>query len=210
MSSAERRGVGPEDVRHRQVGRVGHEDSSPRLRVPGIVSLRWAAHCWRRSRVLAAPLYLATRGEPGVILLHPIYLMLLLPLVRSVAIFAAGSGSCSRILRAPHCCSHSISLAVLALAGLTIRLPRQAGTVVVIADRSHSLPPDSETCAEGDRRPAPRRHDRGRSACRRLVRPDGMPSSKRTPSRQKFAGFIGKVGPRRIEHRPGDGGSASA
>ncbi len=43
----------------------------------------------------------------------------------------------------------SMTLAVLALAGLSLRLQSRAGTVVVIADRSFSMPPDGDSRARG-------------------------------------------------------------
>ena len=121
-----------------------------------------------------------------MILLHPIYLMLLVPLV--VALFVWKFRS--RILRSLRAITYL--LAVLALAGLTIRLPRQAGTVVVIADRSHSLPADSES----SQKEIVDLLLQGMTADDQLAVVSFGRSAvvERTPSREKFAGFVGEVG----------------
>src|SRR5262245_22430403 len=73
-----------------------------------------------------------------MILLHPIYLLLALPLAASLWVW----GFRSRWLRGFRILS--LSLIVLALAGLALHLPSRAGTIVVIADRSLSMPANAE------------------------------------------------------------------
>ena len=71
-------------------------------------------------------------------LLSPIWLLVIIPLALGLWLF----GPASRwlfVLRAV-----ALLLIVLALAGFAVRLPSRAGTVVVIADRSLSMPARSE------------------------------------------------------------------
>src|SRR5262245_56917079 len=74
-----------------------------------------------------------------MIFLHPIYLLLAVPLAVSLLAwgFRARFLSALRIM--------TLLLIVLALAGLTVRLPSRAGTIVVVADRSLSMPADAES-----------------------------------------------------------------
>lgn len=73
-----------------------------------------------------------------MIFLHPIYLLLAVPL--GVSLLAWGFRS--RWLLALRL--FTLLLIVLALAGLTVRWPSRAGTVVVVADRSLSMPVESD------------------------------------------------------------------
>jgi len=73
-----------------------------------------------------------------VTLLEPIWLLLALPLLAALLRYPL-SGRLLNSLRAA-----TILLTVFALAGLAIRLPSRAGTVVVVVDRSRSMPPGSD------------------------------------------------------------------
>ncbi len=73
-----------------------------------------------------------------MIFLHPIYLLLAVPLAMSLLAW----GFRTRwllLLRIG-----TLLFVVMALAGLTVRLPSRAGTVVVVADRSLSMPNDAD------------------------------------------------------------------
>ena len=71
-------------------------------------------------------------------LLHPIWLLLLIPLIISLRVWKPPSPLLG-ILRLA-----MLSLILLAMCGLAVKLPSRAGTVVVVTDRSQSMPPDSE------------------------------------------------------------------
>ena len=71
-------------------------------------------------------------------LLYPIWLLLLIPLIISLKVWKLPS-RLLKILRLT-----ILLLLLLAMCGLAVKLPSRAGTVVVVADRSHSMPPDSE------------------------------------------------------------------
>jgi len=71
-------------------------------------------------------------------ILQPIWLFLLIPLVLSVWLWRLPT----RLLAALRLLA--LVLLILALSGLAVRLPSRAGTVVVLADRSLSMPSDSE------------------------------------------------------------------
>ncbi len=71
-------------------------------------------------------------------LLHPIWLLLLIPLIISLRVWKLPSRLLG-ILRLA-----ILSLILLAMCGLAVKLPSRAGTVVVLADRSQSMPPDSQ------------------------------------------------------------------
>ena len=71
-------------------------------------------------------------------LLHPIWLLLLIPLIISLHVWKLPS-RLLKILRLT-----ILLLILLAMCGLAVKLPSRAGTVVVVADKSHSMPPDSE------------------------------------------------------------------
>ena len=72
-------------------------------------------------------------------LLQPIWLLLLIPLIISLRVWRLPSRFLE-VLRLSVMC-----LILLAMCGLAVKLPSRAGTVVVVADRSQSMPPDSET-----------------------------------------------------------------
>jgi Mg-chelatase subunit ChlD len=77
----------------------------------------------------------------SVTLLSPFWLILLLPLGLSLWLWRPPT----RFLFGVRLVS--VALVVLALAGLALRLPSRAGTVVVVADRSLSMPDGSEAAA---------------------------------------------------------------
>ena len=72
-----------------------------------------------------------------MMLLHPIYLFLAIPLLLSLWLWRLPS----RLLMALRCLT--LTLLLLSLCGAVLRLPSQAGVVVVVADRSQSMPPES-------------------------------------------------------------------
>lgn len=72
-----------------------------------------------------------------MMLLHPIWLFLAIPLALSLWLWRMPS-RLLLILR-----GLSFLLLLLALCGAVLRLPSQAGTIVVVADRSQSMPPTS-------------------------------------------------------------------
>jgi hypothetical protein len=74
-----------------------------------------------------------------VTLLHPVWLFLIIPLAVSLWLWPMPS----RLLRVLRFVG--LTLLLLALCGLALQLPSRAGTVVVVADRSQSMPPGSET-----------------------------------------------------------------
>ncbi|MBY0231570.1 MAG: VWA domain-containing protein, partial [Gemmataceae bacterium] len=71
-------------------------------------------------------------------LLSPAWLLLLVPLAAALWAWRPPSRFVL-LIRAV-----SVTLVVLALAGLTLRLPSRSGTVVIVADRSSSMPPGSD------------------------------------------------------------------
>ena len=70
-------------------------------------------------------------------LLHPIWLLLLIPLIISLRVWKLPS----RLLEGLRIAI--LILILLAMCGLAIKLLSRTGTVVVVADRSQSMPPDS-------------------------------------------------------------------
>jgi hypothetical protein len=73
-----------------------------------------------------------------VVLQHPVWLFLLVPLVLSLWRWPMPS----RVLLGLR--GMALALVLLALCGLALRLPSRAGTVVVVADRSLSMPPGAD------------------------------------------------------------------
>ena len=72
-------------------------------------------------------------------LLHPIWLLLFIPLIISLRVWNPPSrllGGLRLVI---------LSLILLAMCGLAVKLPSRTGTIVVVADRSRSMPADSET-----------------------------------------------------------------
>ena len=70
-------------------------------------------------------------------LLHPIWLLLLIPLIISLRVWKLPSHLLGGLRIA------IFALILLAMCGLAVKLPSRAGTVVVVTDRSQSMPPDS-------------------------------------------------------------------
>src|SRR5438067_10616685 len=73
-----------------------------------------------------------------MILHHPIWLLLAIPLAVALWLWRLPTP----LLRGFRIAS--VSLILLAMCGLAITLPRRAGTTVVVADRSDSMPPGSD------------------------------------------------------------------
>ena len=71
-------------------------------------------------------------------LLYPIWLLLLIPLIISLRVWKLPSRLMGGLRLT------ILILILLAMCGLAIKLPSRAGTIVVVADRSQSMPPDSE------------------------------------------------------------------
>lgn len=72
-------------------------------------------------------------------LLHPIWLLLAIPLALTLWLWRMPT----RLLMVLR--GLTFLLLLLALCGAVLRLPSQAGTIVVVADRSQSMPPGSAT-----------------------------------------------------------------
>src|SRR5215469_547740 len=70
-------------------------------------------------------------------MLHPIWLFLAIPLALSLWLWRMPS----RLLLVLR--SLTLLLLLLALCGVVLRLPSRAGVIVVVADRSQSMPPGS-------------------------------------------------------------------
>jgi Mg-chelatase subunit ChlD len=81
-------------------------------------------------------------GLSSLTLLSPIWLFLLIPVGLALCLWRPPT----RLLLAIRCLS--VLLVVLALAGLAVQLPSRAGTVVVVVDRSLSMPPGSDASAK--------------------------------------------------------------
>ncbi len=121
-----------------------------------------------------------------MVLFHPFWLVLVIPLAVGLWIWPLSS-RLLQVLRAAALC-----LILLALCGLAVRLPGRAGTVVVVADRSYSMPPDSDAAEKeaigliqgamaGDERVG-------------VVAFGERSVIERPPQRGKFAGFVTEVG----------------
>ena len=72
-------------------------------------------------------------------LLQPIWLLLLIPLIISLRVWQLPSRLLGGLRLA------ILLLILLAMCGLAVKLPNRAGTIVVVADRSQSMPLDGET-----------------------------------------------------------------
>jgi Mg-chelatase subunit ChlD len=118
--------------------------------------------------------------------LHPIYLLLAVPLAMSLLTW----GFRARWLMALRVVT--LLLVILALAGLTVRLPSRAGTVVVVADRSLSMPVD----AEGHQKEAITllQNSLGPNDRLAVVSFGQAPAVELAPGSGKFAGFAHEVG----------------
>jgi Mg-chelatase subunit ChlD len=119
-------------------------------------------------------------------LLHPIWLFLAIPLALSLWLWRMPS-RLRMVLR-----GLTLSLVMLALCGLVLRLPSQAGTIIVVADRSQSMPPGSAIAQK-----------EAIDLLQKAMGPDdrlGIVSFGRTaaveqsPATGRFAGFVHEVG----------------
>ncbi len=118
-------------------------------------------------------------------LLHPIWLLLLIPLIISLRVWTLPSRFLGGIRLA------ILVLILLAMCGLAVKLPSRTGTIVVVADRSQSMPPNSEA--------------RQKEAIDLIQRAMGSDSNlavvsfgrvaaiEQSPQSGKFAGFVNKV-----------------
>ena len=122
-----------------------------------------------------------------MIISQPIWLFLLIPLVLSIWLWRLPT----RLLMGLRIVS--LLLVILALADLAMRLPSRAGTVIVLADRSLSMPADSEAA-----------HKLAIDLIQKKMGADdrlGVVSFGRTaavdqvPREGLFGGFIAQVGP---------------
>ncbi len=119
-------------------------------------------------------------------LLHPIWLFLLLPLGAALWIWRPAT----RLLLGLRLVS--LLCVVLALCGLAIRLPSRAGTVVVVTDRSQSMPGNSEAA---QKEAIDLIHDAMSSNDRLAVVSFGESTAiEQQPQVEKFAGFVNDVG----------------
>ncbi|MBS1792022.1 MAG: VWA domain-containing protein [Acidobacteria bacterium] len=120
-----------------------------------------------------------------ITLLNPIWLILAIPLVAAWWIWKPSS----RLLRFARLAL--LTLILLALGGLAARLPSRAGTVVVVADRSLSMPAN----AEASEREAIELIQRSMSSDDRLaVIAFGQNAAiERSPQTGAFAGFTNRI-----------------
>src|SRR5262245_12130293 len=125
--------------------------------------------------------------DPMITLLQPIWVVLAIPLITGWWIWHHSS----RFLRYTRLAI--LLLILLALCGLAIKLPSRHGTIVVIADRSLSMPPSSDTT----QKEAIDLIQRAMTSDDRLaVISFGQTASiERSPQTGAFAGFSGEIGP---------------
>ena len=118
-------------------------------------------------------------------LLHPIWLLLLIPLIISLRVWKPPSRLLGGLRIA------ILALILLAMCGLAVKLPSRAGTVVVVVDRSQSMPPDSEErqkeaidLIQGAM---------GRDSNLAVVSFGRDTAVEQSPQRGKFTGFVNEV-----------------
>jgi Mg-chelatase subunit ChlD len=122
-----------------------------------------------------------------VTLLEPLWLLLAVPLFAALFRYPL-PGRLTNGLRAA-----TILLAVLALAGAALRYPSRAGTVVVVVDRSRSMPPGSDT---DHKELIDLLHSAMGSSDQLAVVSFGQTVAvERPPGGDKFTGFTHDVGP---------------
>ncbi len=73
-----------------------------------------------------------------MILYHPVWLLLAIPLAVALWLWRLPTPLLTGLRIA------AVVLILLAMCGLAIKLPSRAGTIVVVADRSDSMPPGSD------------------------------------------------------------------
>ena len=118
-------------------------------------------------------------------LLHPIWLLLLFPLIVTLRVWKLPS----RFLTAMRVVM--LLLILLAMCGLSVRLPSRAGTIVVVADRSKSMPPDAE---ERQKEAIDLIQGEMDSDSRLAVVAFGRETAvEQSPQSGKFAGFVNEV-----------------
>ena len=118
-------------------------------------------------------------------LLHPIWLLLSIPLGVSLWVWKPSS-RLLWILRVV-----ILSLILLAMCGLAVKLPSRAGTIVVVADRSLSMPHDSDA---RQKEAIDLIQSEMRSDSRLGVVSFGRVTAvERSPQSGKFAGFVNEV-----------------
>ena len=118
-------------------------------------------------------------------LLHPIWLLLLIPLIISLRVWRLPSRLLGGLRIA------ILALILLAMCGLAIKLPSRAGTVVVVADRSQSMPSDSE---EKQREAIDLIQGAMGSNSNLAVVSFGRDTAvEQSPQRGKFTGFVNEV-----------------
>ena len=117
--------------------------------------------------------------------LHPIWLLLFIPIVISLRVWQLPS----RLVLALRVAV--LSLILLAMCGIAVKLRMQAGTVVVVADRSRSMPPDSESRHEEaiDLIQASKASDSNLA----VVSFGRTAAIEQSPQSGKFAGFVSEV-----------------
>ena len=121
-----------------------------------------------------------------MILYHPFFLLLVIPLAVSFWLWKP----VSRLLRGLRLAS--LILILLATCGLALNLPSRTGAVIVVADRSHSMPPGSQ----GSEREAINliRNAMGAGDSLGVVSFGERTSIDQPPGRGEFSGFISEVG----------------
>ena len=117
--------------------------------------------------------------------LHPIWLLLLIPLIISLRVWKLPS----RLLEGLRLAM--LSLILLAMCGLAVRLPSRTGTVVVVADRSQSMPPDSE--AKQKEAIDLIQGAMGSNSSLAVVSFGRVAAIEQSPQSGKFAGFVNEV-----------------
>lgn len=116
-----------------------------------------------------------------ITLLHPIWLVLAIPLLAAWWIWRQPSGLLQGLRLA------LLLAALLALCGLAIRLPSRRGTIVVLADRSLSMPGNSEAAQKEAIELIQRAMDRDDRLA--VVSFGGAAAVERSPQTGAFAGF---------------------
>lgn len=121
-----------------------------------------------------------------MMVLHPIWLFLALPLALSLWVWRMPS----RLLLVLR--SLTLLLLLLALSGVVLRLPSRAGTLVVVADRSQSMPPGS---AVNQKEVIDLLHKaRGPDDRLAVVSFGRTVAVEQPPASSPFAGFVHEVG----------------
>ncbi len=119
-------------------------------------------------------------------LLQPVWLLLLIPLIISLRVWKLPSHGLTGLRIA------ILVLILLAMCGLAVKLPSRTGTVVVVADRSQSMPPDSQARQK-------EAIDLIQSTIQRdanlaVVSFGRVAAIEQSPQSGKFTGFVSEVG----------------